>query len=375
MSDYDGDIVFTSDNPTMIKCKYYDTLSNLPITYAKNTVPKKIIKESELWKADIKSFDTKIGQITNYSTSFYCLIQKYKNDNTPHGRKCYDELIERLKLTRKSQGDEIDHAKGIATNPYPKHWITKQFIDPDDSPELKAHKEFLNEICGDKKPEFFKYRYYKSGSAFKTAEESNEICNSLTPDHTNQSNLLTYDSDMNKIFHYMESNLKALHNTYQSTRIGIPELLKTTNEPLNDPDKIQIIQDIANDYFDRRKIFKQGLEKEYADIHQYIAHIQKDVVSQYLTSFESMDDLINYVVEVCYVRNYKQSKSFAWNVFGEFLIQNLIRNTPEPITLPLRRDCGSIEYLYNHYDLYELSHEFLYDYYNINEVQNDDTDL
>ena len=77
MSDYDRDIVFSTNDPTFRKCKFYDEFNNLPITYEKTTVPKKQIKEQNLYKADLKSFDTKIGQITNYSTSFYDLLHKF----------------------------------------------------------------------------------------------------------------------------------------------------------------------------------------------------------------------------------------------------------------------------------------------------------
>ena len=106
-SDYDGDIVFTTDNDIFLKCKFYDQFNNLPITYEKKTVPKRIVKEKHLYRADLKSFDTKIGQITNYSTSFYDLLYKFKDDYSEYGRKCYNEILERLKLTRFAQGNEI----------------------------------------------------------------------------------------------------------------------------------------------------------------------------------------------------------------------------------------------------------------------------
>lgn len=108
MSDYDGDICFSTSDETFLKCKFYDEFNNLPITYEKQTVPKGIVDKSKLWKSDLKSFDTKIGQITNYSTSMYDLLHKFKNDQTEFGQKCRNEILERLKLTRKAQGDEID---------------------------------------------------------------------------------------------------------------------------------------------------------------------------------------------------------------------------------------------------------------------------
>lgn len=74
----------------------------------KSTVPKKIVQEKNLYKADLDSFDTTIGQVTNYSTSFYDLLCKYKGKTDEYSIRCYNEILERLKLTRMEQGNAID---------------------------------------------------------------------------------------------------------------------------------------------------------------------------------------------------------------------------------------------------------------------------
>ena len=140
MSDFDGDISFTTDNPIIYNKKIH---TGVPITYKKNVIKKSFLNPKDFYKADIDSFNSTIGQITNYSTSDYDLINKYKmsiqkffgekdmdkcreimeaekNTNTKwsddfkkviYNFECYDELIERLKLTRKAQGDSIDFEK------------------------------------------------------------------------------------------------------------------------------------------------------------------------------------------------------------------------------------------------------------------------
>lgn len=356
-SDFDGDIVLTTNNPVFLRCKHYDELNNLPITYAKKTVPKKQIKESELWKADLKSFDTKIGQVTNYSTSMYDLINRFKNPQDSYSRKCYLELIERLKLTRKYQGDQIDHAKGIEIEKFPAHWITHQFISPDDPPFLASYKQFLNDICADKKPLFFKYRYYASGNENKLRQNNMEIYSAISSDDistlSTTSNLIDYNSPMNQVFHYMEDNLKCLPNVYQYSKASVIEALRTNTTPLTDQAKIDFIKQTANLYFEEKRKFKKGINKEFVNIEQYCRHLREAA----MPLFSSPEELANYVVEVCYVRNYKQSKSFAWNVFGKLLLSNLLKNTSTPIQIPLRTDCGPIQYLYNNYALYTIPKE------------------
>ena len=107
-SDFDGDIVANSDNPVFIRTRYKDKANALPITYEKKTVAKKIIEEKNLYKADLDSFNTTIGQVTNYSTSFYDLLCKYEGKSDEYSVKCYNEILERLKLTRMEQGNAID---------------------------------------------------------------------------------------------------------------------------------------------------------------------------------------------------------------------------------------------------------------------------
>lgn len=368
-SDYDGDIVFTTNNPVFLRCKFQDELNNLPITYEKNTVSKHIIKEKNLYKADLKSFDTKIGQVTNYSTSFYDLLYKFKDDTSDYGRRCYNEIINRLKLTRYAQGNEIDKAKGVKTDPYPTHWIKRQFISPDDPEEIKTQKKFLNDICADRKPAFFKYRYYTSKSEDKSFNENfnlysmatfGKTLNELSRDNSDEnillesyeakSVLIDYGSPMNLVYHYMENNLACLKKQAMLVNADVALLLKTNQVPLDDMEKITVIKNAADKYFDEKAKFKKGINKEFNNIDQYASQLKNEV----LEFFDSAEDLANYVVEVCYIQRYHQSKSFAWCVFGEMLLDNLRKNTKTPITIPLKDAHGSIHYLYNTYQLYEV---------------------
>ena len=364
MSDYDGDIVFSTNDPTFIKCKFYDEFNNLPITYEKTTVPKKQIKEQNLYKADLKSFDTKIGQITNYSTSFYDLLHKFDGDDSEYAQRCKTEILERLKLTRYAQGQEIDHAKGVKTDPYPKHWINYTVINEDDSDEVKEYKSFLNDICADRKPAFFQHRYYTSKSDTQNFKDSmrfhsivkyNKCIEELDPNNDEEkifldeyirnSVLIDYGSPMNQIYHYVEDNLSPLKKQSVLVNADIANLLKTNIEPLNDFEKINYIKFLSDEYYNQKERFKKGVNREYMNIDQ----VAKTLRDESLSHFADEEELANYVVEVCYIHRYHQSKSFAWNVFGKFLLLNLIKNTNSPIQIPLKSDDGNISYLFNKY--------------------------
>ena len=226
-SDFDGDIVATTDNPVFLRCRY----DNLPITYSKSTVDKEYISEDELYKADIQSFDSTIGRITNISTAFYEILARYEGDIT--FKREQDEILERLKLIRKSQGDSIDKAKGIKIEPMPKHWTRKISKKPDNVEDIDF--EFYNSIVADKKPYFFRYLYSSENSKYlKYLDKENDVCMMLfqksiydildsAPEDLTEaerdylidkfypySPLIDYNGRMNKICHYMEKHLSEI---------------------------------------------------------------------------------------------------------------------------------------------------------------------
>lgn len=96
---YDGDLVFTTDNKIMTG----NAFGGNPITYQKKPTEKKYIDTKDLYKADLLSFDSKIGYITNCSTTLYSMLSLFEKGSTE-----YNTIIHRLKECRVAQGNEID---------------------------------------------------------------------------------------------------------------------------------------------------------------------------------------------------------------------------------------------------------------------------
>ena len=79
--------------------------NELPITYDKEKVPSQKVTLSNQIKCDVRGLDTKVGQITNYSTSMLAMLPMFKGENQ---KEQYNEICKRLKLLRELQGAEID---------------------------------------------------------------------------------------------------------------------------------------------------------------------------------------------------------------------------------------------------------------------------
>lgn len=97
-SDFDGDICFSTDNPYFIKGARRE---EKPIIYDKQKIPSQRVTLPNQIKCDIRGLDTKVGQITNYSTSMLAMLPMFKGEKQ---KLQYRELEKRLKLLRKMQG-------------------------------------------------------------------------------------------------------------------------------------------------------------------------------------------------------------------------------------------------------------------------------
>ena len=202
-SDFDFDILFTSDNQVVIDSMYnkYGTdlglgkgNKELVVTYDIPKPKKKPnLTEEDLFEADTFSFGQQIGQLTNYDTSIYAMLPLFKD-----GSKEKSLLEDRIRMCVVSQSKQIDKTKiGQAVKCIPKVWAVYQKVKDTDTPEEREKKEFYNSLVVDKKPYFFKYKYKQLTKDLneynKTANENSILRFSKTLDEL----LETYKKDEN----------------------------------------------------------------------------------------------------------------------------------------------------------------------------------
>ena len=96
---FDGDLVLVSDNKYLIEA----VDGNLPIvTYEKKKAKEQRLSPTNFASMDVKSFDSKIGQITNLASSLISLLSDFSKDSEE-----YKEVRRRIDLLRRFQGDAI----------------------------------------------------------------------------------------------------------------------------------------------------------------------------------------------------------------------------------------------------------------------------
>lgn len=150
--DFDGDLLFTTDNEPLLKNQ-----KNLPaLNCIQYKASKKVVTEEDVIKANKDGFGSKIGSITNRITAITSLMANYEPGNVE-----YETLRYRTQCGQALQQEEIDKAKGILPNPMPKTWyiFSENYIEDDDSEAIIAQKMLNQQLCAHKKPYFFGYNY------------------------------------------------------------------------------------------------------------------------------------------------------------------------------------------------------------------------
>lgn len=106
---FDYDIVASTNNPVMIRSVYKN---QNPVTYDIPKPFKKVFTEEDLYTADVKTFGSLIGPLTNRGTSIVALISEYKLKFDKFGldedKKKLDLLYDRLKMVCAAQSRQID---------------------------------------------------------------------------------------------------------------------------------------------------------------------------------------------------------------------------------------------------------------------------
>ena len=355
-SDADGDTLFTTNDKTYLKCRY----GGVPVAYQPKKADKVKINIPELYQLDVLGFNTKIGFITNCSTTLYEMQTMYEP-----GSKEYNEIENRLKLCCKYQSHEIDHAKGIQTKPFPKHFTNFEKINENDSEEEKETKSFNNKLAISKRTYFMRHRYpqynqeYKNHIAdfdrysitkynckfkeipekFKNTEEYKE----LKKYYDFRNPLLETNGTMNRICYYMENELKNIKQ--RNHRVSNDILYKILNNEniLIDSSKLSLLNEVYEEYmsFKRDKMLSNSDFATYEQFYKYLRNKSLENISN------NIQELANLSVYLCY--KLKKNKDFCWDVFGSGIVSNLISmkiltdNTN--VNIPELNPLGEIEYL------------------------------
>lgn len=367
--DGDGDLIASTDN------KYFaeGMSGGNPVSYERKNSKKEIVDENKLWEIDLRGVGSKIGLITNVSSSLYSLETEFDKDS-----KEYKTLIDRLIIIRKIQGSEIDKIKVGLPVPMPK-WDKFIHEKENETPEEKEKREIHNKLVVTKRPLFMKNLYPKLLKSYRTHQEIYEnYCQCLygsslndlinKTDRSQSENeiyrkyvefnpLINTNSVMCQISRYMEQNLSELKlNLKDAQNFDYKCLVSDNyNTIIKDTNKINKIKELYKKYKEIKKN-KRIYQKNENEIDDEIESLNFDIdeinKEAYQTISSNGSELADLAVYLCYQIYSSSSRDFVWNCFGEETVQNLYNNYYQEALVPMRDDfAGNIEYLGGKYSL------------------------
>ena len=361
-SDFDYDICFTTSQPEFIK----GASGGRPVTYERKLPQKNKIDHNNLHVADINTMGSKIGWITNLGTTLYSLLPLF-----PEGSKEYKEIIQRLVIIRKAQGNEIDRGKGILVKELPKwdQWIPESDNMTD---EEKEHREIHNKLVINRRPKFMIYLYADYMRKYKNHKEIYEnYCESFygytLEDLINKKNrsnheekiyqqymefnpFIDSDSVMGYICNYMEESIDEIKIGLKDGEDLDIDTLTDTSIAIN-PDKLALMGDLYKKY----RTIKSGVyyfDDSGDSIANKMLQLNRDA---YETISSNAAELANLAVEFSYRQhNGTTIRDFCWNIFGREILTNLINNGYDRAEIPLKDEFGNIHYLGKRYSILSI---------------------
>lgn len=378
-SDFDYDQIATTSNQTVLRGVFKD---ELPITYDPPKPNKIQITEEDLFQADLFSFGSAIGSITNKSTSAYALLSMFEQ-----GSKEYNITMNRLKMCTKLQSAQIDKAKiGKNVKGIPKNWTTYQKISKDLPQPEQDDLAFLNDILLDKHPYFFiylygdtkkKYKKYVDGKNLECKHRFNLSVKDLIdkPRKIKEerefikkyySQLPVIDSDcvMNNLCKYIESidfslkeKIKVGNSDYDMANILLDKHITSNKNTLQ-----KVIKNIKR--YNKKVSSSGNLNNHttsYGDKYSTDVDTSKNIQYEFLKDVmndvcSNREELVNYLIQLSYDEKPKFKKELLWELYGDTLYERLKKNNAS-FLFPFPSEQGNIEYLNNFYELREVEFE------------------
>ena len=363
-ADYDSDTVFSTNNKVLLNTfEYKDTLMCI-----QSKMPKKVPTEDDFIMSDINGFGDSIGSVTNRGTNMISLREKFDKNSEEYARLQY-----RIRTMMNYQQNAIDRIKGVVAQPIPKEWLESRLLKPkdgDDEDTLRK-KEIDYNIAAEIKPWFFIYRYSQLKSELdkymKSVKSNCKIRFGKTLDDLYASDSRTEEEEA-FIYNYEKyMPISRAPGTMNRICWKIEDEFKTTNvlpdvefdrsilksDAEYSQEEFDAIKSVYDEYNKNMQIFLKGVRKNDSD------KTERDViVSQLKNEFANIcysicpnsQVLTNIVIDICYTSN--KNKSFAWDMCGEDIFNNILQNNGGSIQFPIKDDNGDIEFCGNMFSLF-----------------------
>lgn len=374
-SDFDLDFLSTTNNEVLVKSTHKN---EYPVCYKAPKVKPIVFDEDDLFVSDKFAFGSIIGSITNKSTSGHALMpyieEKYGKDS-----KHYKILENRVKMTCKLQNAQIDKAKlGREVKGIPKIWVDRKYIDEmfgKDSQESKMYKEILL----DRHPYFFIHLYPQTKAKYKKhfKEYDGSCYNRFGMSINELEKLIDKTEEQRKYLNMFYQYMPVIYNDCVMNNIcryleGVSKNIKVyiKSENCNEHYKLMMSNNLLDDciynricdlYINFKKTLRDNKSLSCGKNIRTIGKRKKIDLFNYYDNFKTdIDDITgnselskDYLVKVFYEFNTSSNKDILFELYGEYIFKELIKNKSS-IKFPFICEDGILDYQEEKYLLREI---------------------
>lgn len=363
-ADYDSDTVFSTNNDILLNAfEYKDTLMCV-----QSKMPKKIPTEDDFIASDINGFGDSIGSVTNRGTNMISLREKFDKNSEEYNRLQY-----RIRTMMNYQQNAIDRIKGVVAQPIPKEWLECKLSKPKDGDDevILRKKEIDYNIAAEIKPWFFIYRYsqlkielekymksVKSNCKIRFGKTLEDLYASNSKTEEEEAFIYNYEKympisrapgTMNRICWKIEDEFQ-LVDVFPNVEFD-KEILKSNIT--YSQEEYDAIKKLYDEYGKNLLLISKGRNKNETtaeDAEFSVNQLKESFKRDCLTACPNARTLANIVVDICYLSN--KNKSFAWDVAGEEIFQNVLSNSSGKIQFPVKDEYGDIEFCGKRFSLH-----------------------
>lgn len=367
-ADKDGDCFITTDNEVMLK-----TFKHLPTIFCDQQTCEKIIPtEEDLAVSNENGFGDEIGTVTNNITAMFDILALFDKDT-----KEYKEVYNRIMSGMFLQQNAIDKIKGIEFNGMPKEWCEysacKIKVDKDtgeilDDEETIKRKEFNLRVLSNKKPYFFIYNYpslYKEYTTYMreiskkciikfglSIEEVKEEINSnkdiekleekkkFIKSYNNNNPITNNNCIMNRLCRIIEDEFEKIEKPNKEEFDWDILKDKEVEYTANQKNKIIKLYEEYNKAIQDYQISSDYMRYTKEERRDSMIKLKEELKAKCLEVVSNEEKLCNIVIDICYTR--ASTKQFAWDMCGEQIIINLLKNSDNKINYITKDENGEI---------------------------------
>lgn len=362
--DYDSDSNFCTNNKVLLDAFEYKTT----LMCVQDSMSKKVPTEDDYIASDINGFGDSIGSVTNKATNMISLREQFAPDSEEYKRLTY-----RISTMMNYQQNAIDRIKGVVARPVPKEWLNARMfkVEDADDDDVIVDKIINANIAAEIKPWFFIYRYSQLKSEldkYEKAVRSNckirfgKTLDSLyaSEEQTEEEQAFIYNYEkylpvsrapgtMNRICWAIEDKFKTL-DVLPDVEFDSSILKSGATYSM---DAFDAIKKLYDEYNNSMQLFLKGakkndIAKEERDAFSF--QIAEAFSAECYRACSNAEVLANILVDVCYTTS--KNKSFAWDIAGEQIFNNVLKNSGYKIEYPIKDEHGDIEFCGNRFSLH-----------------------